>query len=213
MLELLEKLIWRHNILTEETEGLHSCVIAMHNLVHLPEDTRRFSSSDNFWCFVFERAVHNYIERSSNHKNLELTFAKAESRRELLKAIFKSNASTDIGDHDPESFLRASSIEQAKQFSSSYTRDPILIGGKKSVIMASSSIPGLEFQKSDIIATTCRSILFPNCQQGKCYKQYRTGEDVLMATSIEDSSVATVLRISDIFIVKHSGKEHFIHQG
>jgi len=65
LLELLEKLIWRHNILTEETEGLHSCVITMHNLVHLPEDTRRFSSSDNFWCFVFERAVHNYVERSS----------------------------------------------------------------------------------------------------------------------------------------------------
>jgi len=150
--------------------------------------------------------VHNYVERSSNHKNLELTFVKAESRRELLKAIFKSSASTDIGDHDPESFLRASSIEQAKQFSSSYTRDPILIGGKKSVLMASSSIPGLEFQGSDIIATTCRSILFHKCQQGNSIILEKT-------TSREDLSVATVLRISDIFIVKHSGKEHLFIKG
>ena len=118
-------------------------------------------------------------------QNLELTFAKAGSRRELLKAIFKSSASADIGDHNPESFLRASSIEQAKQFSSLYTRDPILIGGKKSVLMASSSIPGLEFQGSDIIATTCRSILFHKCQQGNSIILEKT-------TSREDLSVATV---------------------
>ena len=67
-LKLLHHLIWRHNILTEETHGLHSCVISLHNLVHLPDDIIRFSSPDNFWCFVFERAVHTYIERSSNKK-------------------------------------------------------------------------------------------------------------------------------------------------
>lgn len=37
------------------------------------------------WCYVYERAVHTYIDQSSNMKNLELTFAKAQSRRELLK--------------------------------------------------------------------------------------------------------------------------------
>ena len=84
-LKLLHHLIWRHNILTEETQGLHSCVISLHNLVHLPDDIIRFSSPDNFWCFVFERAVHTYIECSSNKKKLELTFAKAECRREFLK--------------------------------------------------------------------------------------------------------------------------------
>ena len=87
MLRLLHNLIWRHNILTEETEGEKSCVISMHNLVHLPDDIQRFSSSDDYWCYIFERAVHRYIETSSNNKHLELSFAKAESRRELLKFL------------------------------------------------------------------------------------------------------------------------------
>ena len=84
-LDLLKKLIWRHNILTEEMEGFTNCTITLRNLTHLPEDIKRFSSPDNYWCFVFERAVHKYLEKSSNHKNLELTFAKAECRREMLK--------------------------------------------------------------------------------------------------------------------------------
>jgi len=87
MLRTLEKLIWRHNILTEEVEGGKSCVISLHNLIHLSDDIRRFSSPDNYWCYVFERAVHTYVDKSSNQKNLELTFAKAESRRELLKVL------------------------------------------------------------------------------------------------------------------------------
>ena len=86
-LELLYKLIWRHSILTEETEGPCSCVISLHNITHLTEDIKRFSSPDNYWCFVFERAVHTYVEMSLNKKNLEYTFAKAESRRQLLKFI------------------------------------------------------------------------------------------------------------------------------
>ena len=84
-LELLKRLIWRHNILTEETEGFTNCTITLHNLMHLPEDIHRLSSPDNYWCFVFERAVHKYLVQSSNNKNLELTFAKSECRREMLK--------------------------------------------------------------------------------------------------------------------------------
>lgn len=64
----LSLLLWRPNILTEETEGFLSCIISMDNLVHFPEDIVRFSGPDNFWCFVFKRAVHNYVERSSNQK-------------------------------------------------------------------------------------------------------------------------------------------------
>ena len=60
-LQLPQRLIWRHNILTEETEGARSCVISLHNLIHLVEDIRRFSSPDDVWCYVYERAVHTYI--------------------------------------------------------------------------------------------------------------------------------------------------------
>lgn len=79
---LLKNFIVRHNILTEETEGIKSCVVALHNLLHLPDDIERFSSPDKYGCYVFERAVKGYIERSSNFK---FTFARAECRREYLK--------------------------------------------------------------------------------------------------------------------------------
>lgn len=68
MLKLLQRLILRHNILTEEVEGEKMSVISLHNLVHLPDDIKRFSSPDNFWCYTFKRAVHTYVEQSSNKK-------------------------------------------------------------------------------------------------------------------------------------------------
>ena len=92
MLSTLRPLIWRHNILTEEVHVGKSCVISLHNLIHLTDDIGRFSSPDNYWCYAFERAVHTYVERSSNKKHMELTFAKAESRRELLKFLLTENA-------------------------------------------------------------------------------------------------------------------------
>ena len=79
--ELITRLIKRHNIITEESEGIKSCVVTLHNLLHLPEDIANFSSLDNYWCYSFEKAVKKYVERSSNCKNLESTFAKAECRR------------------------------------------------------------------------------------------------------------------------------------
>lgn len=100
LVELLKQLIWRHNILTEEVEGLTSCTISLHNLTHLPDDIVRHSSPDNYWCFVFERAVHKYVEKSSNNKNLEYTFAKAECRRELLK-FCQSRLFEAIEQHQP----------------------------------------------------------------------------------------------------------------
>ena len=99
MLKLLEKLIWRHTILTEENEGEKMCVISLHNLVHLPDDIRRFSSPDNFWCYTFERAVRTYVERSSNSKNLEKTFANAETRRELMKFLYNDTIISSPCEH------------------------------------------------------------------------------------------------------------------
>ena len=98
-LQTLEKLIWRHNVLTEESERAKSCVISLHNLIHLSDDIKRFSSPDNYWCYTFERAVRKYVERSSNNKHLELTFAKAESRRELLKFLLTEGASPNCEYH------------------------------------------------------------------------------------------------------------------
>ena len=85
MLDEHYKLSWRLNILVEEVEGLKMCTISMHNLLHIHEDIKRFSATDNYWCAVFERAVKGYIKRASNCKGIEKTFAFAESRREFLK--------------------------------------------------------------------------------------------------------------------------------
>lgn len=79
------KLSARFNILVEEIQGLGMCVVTNHNLLHIPEDIKRFSSTDNFWCFPFERAVKKYTSRSNNCKHIEVTYAKAEARREFLK--------------------------------------------------------------------------------------------------------------------------------
>lgn len=60
-MEVLKRLIARHSILTEEVEGLKSCVVTLHNLIHLPEDIERFGSPDNYWCYSFERAVKKVL--------------------------------------------------------------------------------------------------------------------------------------------------------
>ena len=88
----------RYLILTEESMGLTACTITIHNLLHVREDAMRFSHSDNFWCFNFERAVKCYVRIPSNFKNFLCSFAKRESRLKvkLLKVIssnVKSNRS------------------------------------------------------------------------------------------------------------------------
>ena len=90
MLSTLKPLIWIHNIFTEEVHGGKSCVISLHNLIHLTDNIRRFYCPENYLCCTFERAVHTYVERSSNKKHMELTFTKAVSRRELLKLLIEN---------------------------------------------------------------------------------------------------------------------------
>lgn len=51
---LFDHLAKRHNILVEEQSGLDQCVVTAHNLEHAVEDILRFSSSDNYWCEVYE---------------------------------------------------------------------------------------------------------------------------------------------------------------
>ena len=103
MLDLAKNLVLRHNILVEETQGIKCCHVTLHNMAHLIDDIERFSALDNYWCFSFERAVHKYVERSSNKKNIEHTFAAAEARREFLK-FFKGRQQNEepTGDLDPE---------------------------------------------------------------------------------------------------------------
>ena len=75
----------RYAVLVEEAYGAQSCVITLHNLLHFKDDITHFSSVDNYSCWTEERAVRRYILTSNNHKNIEITFALSEARREFLK--------------------------------------------------------------------------------------------------------------------------------
>lgn len=165
-----------------------------------------------------------YIERSSNHKNLELTFAKAESRKELLKFLFDSAAGcssspsepvanamdTDNCSLDTQLIRHANSIEQAKQkYGNLNITEPILVGGKKSLLLHSHLIPNLQFNANEIVGTACRRVVFLNCMHSKTLKQYRTGESVLFAAE----SSCEVVCITDLFAIRHSGQEHLFIRG
>jgi len=91
MIELHRKLAWRLTIQIEEIQGLHMCMISVHNLIHIHEDIINFSSPDNYWCAVYERAVEQHVKKSNNCKGIEATFAQSESRREFLKALQASD--------------------------------------------------------------------------------------------------------------------------
>ena len=82
---IFHEAVIRYNILIEESQGLTRCHVVNHNLTHISEDVLNFGSPDNFWCYNFERAVGRYIAISTNYKNIEITFARAELRREILK--------------------------------------------------------------------------------------------------------------------------------
>ena len=47
----------RHNILLKDSYGLRACTVVVHNLIYLKDCVHRFGSLDNYWCYVFERAV------------------------------------------------------------------------------------------------------------------------------------------------------------
>lgn len=84
--DMFHRMAIRYAVLLEEHYGPTSCHITLHNLLHFRDDVKNFSGLDNYSSWVQERAVRRYIHQSSNHKNIECTFAAAELRREVLKA-------------------------------------------------------------------------------------------------------------------------------
>jgi hypothetical protein len=59
--------------------------ITLHNLGRVKEIVRRFSSPDNYWCFVFERIVSSYVSTPTNWRNIEHTLSDKQAQREFLK--------------------------------------------------------------------------------------------------------------------------------
>lgn len=83
--DLFKTMAMRYMILIEECKDLTACLVTAHSLQHTAEDAIRFSHPDNYWCFAYERAVKRYVKSPINFKGIEVTYAKRETRREVLK--------------------------------------------------------------------------------------------------------------------------------
>ncbi len=181
MLLLAQQMIWRHNILTvtEEVQGLTKCHVTFHNLVHLPEDVKCFSTPDNYWCFPFERAVCRYIERSSNKKNIECTYANAESRREFLK--FSSHKRHKDSVPLPESGLMCvRSTEAAHELAKAHptpSAEGIFVGKRVLRTLSEDDQTQLALGE-ETVASHFRSLFLPS--HGYNGMSYRSGEFVLV---------------------------------
>ena len=92
---IFQEIDLRYDILVEESQGLNSCRVVSDNITHIHEDVLNFSSPDNYWRYNFERAVKRYVSISSNHKNIEITFARAELRRDVLKVLSLKSQEVD----------------------------------------------------------------------------------------------------------------------
>lgn len=85
----------RYVVLVEESSGIENYVSTLYNLLHFKDYTTRFSSLDDYSCWTEERTVRQHILASNNHKNIEITFALSEARREFLK-LRELNQNDDV---------------------------------------------------------------------------------------------------------------------
>ena len=206
-LYLFENLAKRHMILVEEQLGLDQCVVTAHNLEHAAEDILRFSSPDNYWCEVYERAVSNYIATSSNKKNIELTFAKAEARRELLKSLkckISLQGERRSGNSNQAKLCASSACEAEKLYSESHEvsvsgieSGGILVGKQQNnhYRLSSQEVQIFHEQNPTVTRIESECFSFPRLWKPSSSSNgilYRTGETVIIADNDEEEIVARV---------------------
>ena len=118
-LDYFKKLLWKHAIMFEELYGLSSCTENLEYSLQMPEDIVKFSTLDNYWCYVFERLVHYYKLQTTN-KSMCKTFADRANQllfvtlyletKEQLSDTSRETASTTI---TPQLFLHSSTYSGA----------------------------------------------------------------------------------------------------
>ena len=115
----LSKLLWKHAITYEELYGLSACTENLEYALHLPEDIRRHSTPDNYWCYVYERLVKYYKRQTTNQKNIALTYITRAAHLQFASHYFacKGTATDDIP-RPKQNFaapilLRSSTIQEA----------------------------------------------------------------------------------------------------
>lgn len=213
---VFKDMCFRYNILLEERYGLSSCHLVNHLITHVHEDVMNFGSPDNFWCYDFERAVARYISISNNHKNIELTFARAELRREILKVresmSSKSNEDLSVGPvltqyckslSEMSSIVASIPVERRHHLLPKF----VVVGHLKGVhwndqaqrhevlqmLYEEKGITAGDDNLSDV-ACECRSICFTQ-QCGNNGKTFKAGDCVITESSKNGFEVLTITQI------------------
>ena len=118
--EYFKKLFWKHAILFEEVYGLSSCTENLEYSLHMPEDVKRHSLLDNYWCYLYERQVKYYKQQTSNMKCLCKSFADRANLLHFTSVLLSTHEMTTVNHESKFTclsqqplLLTASSMEQA----------------------------------------------------------------------------------------------------
>lgn len=228
---VFQQIVLRYNILLEESQGLRACHVVNHNLIHIHEDVLNFGAPDNYWCYNFERAVQRYVTISNNHKNIEVTFARTELRREILKVrsslkMQESDSETGIcypkGAHYPSINALESDIQrftsESKHLS---TRNGILVGKlipsflpdtsqMNSICEHIRALQGTYHGSISEVVEECRSIFFTYpAQSGGIL--FRLGEHIVY--SLLPGGEEKILTLTKLTRVKVNNECHLFATG
>ena len=228
---IFQDMVLRYNIMVEESQGLNACHVVNHNVTHIHEDVMNFGSPDNYWCYNFERAVKRYISISSNHKNIEITFARTELRREVLKvrSSLKSQegfSETDICYPKERHYQSLPALESDLQNFTTGARHlsatcGILVGRLKPIHLSDASQInsicahltarfGTNHGGISEMAEECRSIFFTSPDKGGGML-YRLGENIVY--TLPSNGQEKLFTLTELVRIKLNEKYHLFAIG
>ena len=85
---VLLKHLWSHAIAYEKLYGLSACTENTEYSLHIPEDIKRHSLPDNYWCYMYERQVRFYKQQSTDQKQICKTFSNRASQLRFITEYF-----------------------------------------------------------------------------------------------------------------------------
>ena len=86
-----KQLLCSHAILYEELYGINACTENVEYSLHMPEDVKRHSTLDNYWCYLYERQVKYYKQQTSNMKSLCKTFADRACQLQFMMTFLSTH--------------------------------------------------------------------------------------------------------------------------
>ena len=142
---MLKGLLWKHHIDYEYLYGLRACTENVEYSLHIPEDIKRHSTPDNYWCYMYERQVKFYKQQTTNMKSLCKTFSDRAAQLHFVQSYLQAkgseqeSANLDIANLSQKPvLLQSKSLKvavQMKEFISQHDLSPDLAACYESGIM------------------------------------------------------------------------------